>query len=91
MGPALIPKQLPTLDEVKEAVAGLYSCELPVVVKAINVILFKSADVDGNGISLEAVPDLLPALCSLLDLLNPAVNCLFKQVRTRSRNREKQK
>ena len=54
--------------------------------KSINIVLHKSADVDGGGILLEAVPDLLPALCELLEVLNPVGRMLFPNGSTDSRN-----
>lgn len=54
-------------DDLKPLIANLYSTDLHVAIHAINEVLVKSSDTD-QPLLLEEIPELLPALCYLLDV-----------------------
>ena len=66
-GAVAASRQGPTAEEMKTIVSDLYSADLQTLIAAINAVLLKSSEAE-QPILLEDVPELLPALCYLLDV-----------------------
>ena len=67
-------------DRINEATRELNSRDPGTVIKGLNTLLMKSFESDtGITLQIENYPDLLTALGSLLDALNPIGNMLFHE------------
>lgn len=64
-------------ERLKNSITDLSSRNPAVVVKGLNILHAKSADFDSHALHLDTYPALLPALCSLLAVVNPIGNMLF--------------
>ena len=81
VGPIFVRENLPESawpKKILESIKELGSKDPTVVLKGLNTLLMKSFESDiGITLQIENYPDLLPALGTLLDVLNPLANILF--------------
>jgi hypothetical protein len=81
VGPVFVRENLPESawpKKINEAIADLNSNDPTVVIKGLNTLLMKSFESDiGITLQVENYPQLLTALGSLLDSLNPIAGILF--------------
>ena len=84
IGPIFVRENLPESawpEKINEAIKEVESKDPGTVIKGLNTILMKSFESDtGVTLQIENYPELLNSLGSLLDVLNPLENLVFKDL-----------